>query len=86
MTIQGQHFVNEYKKGNVLSDSMQLLYEKGHITKAEFIEVVGSEPIVQQIDICPEPTIEEKIALQEEYALNLDFRLCMLEMALEQIN
>lgn len=52
MTEQGKHYIEEYKKGNVLIESMQVLYEKGHITEGEFKEVVGKEPSKKQIDIC----------------------------------
>ena len=63
MTEQGKYFIEEYKKGNVLVESMQTLYEKGHISKDEFIEVVGKEPQEKQIDICTPKTNQE---LQEE--------------------
>lgn len=36
----------------------------------------------EQVDICPTPTHDERLTSQEEYSLDLDFRLCMLEMAL----
>lgn len=65
MTEQGKYFINEYNNGRVLNDSMQILYEKGHITKEEFKEVVGTEPKEKQIDICPE-VIKTNKELQEE--------------------
>lgn len=39
MTNEGKHFLEEYKKGNVLLETLQIVYNKGHVTKEEFIEV-----------------------------------------------
>lgn len=61
MTEQGKYFIEEFKKGNVLLESMQTLYKKGHISKDEFIEVVGKEPQQKQIDNCSTKTTEEKL-------------------------
>ena len=66
MTEQGKYFVEEFKKGNVMLESMQTLYEKGHITKEEYTDAVGKEPKEKQIDICEENRPKTNEELTEE--------------------
>ena len=66
MTEEGKHFIEEFKKGNVILESMQTLYEKGHITKEEYTDVVREEPKEKQIDICYEDRPKTNEELTEE--------------------
>lgn len=85
MTEHGKHFIEEYKKGNVMLNSMQTLYEKGHITKEEYTDVVGEEPKNKQIDICDEPTAEERITQLEADKEALAQNVYMLAEVLEAL-
>ena len=79
MTVQGKYFIEEYKKGNVMDESMQVLYEKGHISKDEYAEVVGKEPQQKQIDICStnkkEKTLKELTEENEQLWQTVEFLL-----------
>ena len=62
MTNEGRRFIDEYKKGNVLLETLQIVYNKNHITEQEFKETTGQEPEEKQVEENTEKTLMKQIA------------------------
>ena len=54
MTKSGERFIDYYKNGECTLEAMQIVYNKGHITKEEFRETTGREPIIKTQEIITE--------------------------------
>ena len=70
MTNESKHFIEEYKKGNVLLETLQMVYNKNHITKEEFKEVTGQEPATK----VKEEVTEEQQLLSSVLLENAEFK------------
>lgn len=73
MTDKGKDFLNRYAIKTCTFDTLQVVYQKGHITADEFKEATGQEP--EQIDICPSKTTEEKLEEAEQRIIELETQL-----------
>ena len=68
MTIEGKKFLEGYKKGTVLLETLQIVYNKNHITKEEFIKATGVEPGEETKNEIP---LENRLSALEEALLDI---------------
>lgn len=59
------------KEGTIYTPSMETLYENNLVSEEEYQYWLSQ----QQIDICDEPTVEEKIIILEKTIANLEIEL-----------
>ena len=69
MTDEGKKFIDYFIKGKCTLDTLQIVYNKGHITKAEFKEVTGIEPQEKPVDNTL--ALEERVIALEEMIIML---------------
>lgn len=64
MTKSGEKFIDYYKNGECTLEAMQIVYNKGHITKEEFRETTGREPIIKTQEITEEQQLLSSVLLE----------------------
>ena len=67
MTKNGKKFIDYFINGECTIETLQIVYNKGHISAEEFKEVVGREP--QEKPTESSMPLEERISAVEEALL-----------------
>lgn len=61
MTQEGKKFIDYYKNGQCTIETLQIVYNKGHVTKEEFIEVTKDNLNPNGIEPQEKPPKEENL-------------------------